>query len=51
MKKSVCPITKKPMVCSTCKVVINGKCPYMEFDSVIEYTLQFLRRVVENEQR
>lgn len=51
MRKAICPITKKPMDCKACKVAKNDTCPYIEFDKVIEYTLKFVRELVENEKK
>ena len=49
MRKGICPITKKPLDCQNCTAIKNDKCPYFALDDAIEYTLKFLRELVENE--
>jgi hypothetical protein len=51
MKKTICPITKDILDCKTCKAVKDDRCPYFQFDNCIEYTLKFIREVLENEIR
>ena len=49
MKRGICPITKQPLDCQNCKAVVDDQCPYFELDNAIEYTLKFLRKLVEKE--
>ena len=48
--RTVCPITKRKFDCSTCEAIKDDeKCPYMICDEMVEQTLKFLRKMVENE--
>lgn len=51
-EKGICPITNKKFNCLKCSFD-DGKdrCPYMDFDDLIQRTLVSLRKFVENEQR
>jgi hypothetical protein len=51
MRKAICPITKEPLDCKNCKAVKDDRCPYFKFDECIEYTLKFIRELLENEAR
>ena len=50
MKKVICPITKKPFDCQSCKAIVDGeKCRYMVRDEIAEGDFEFVRKVIEKE--
>jgi len=49
MKRAICPITKKVLDCKNCESIKDAKCPYWEFDQAVEYTIKFIRELIENE--
>ena len=50
MKITICPITKKPLKCKTCKAIEGSqKCPSMVFDEANDYAVKFIRKLVERE--
>ena len=49
MRKAICPITKQTMECKDCKAVKDERCPYFQFDACIEYTLKFIRELLDAE--